>query len=220
MAALRAALLLLGLAAGGGALAAGGHHAVDDAAILEPGRCELEGWLGRGQGSARLLHAGAGCRVGPAELGVASELARQDGSSQAGWGLGAKWATAVAQGWSVGASLAPAWQGRASPRHQGTTVAALATWTPREDIALHLNLGRDLVHRGADTRRHGIAAEWMPVAQWSFVAERYLEQRDHFARLGARRLWGDGWSVDVSRAQRLRGDGVSGWTLGLSRVLD
>lgn len=46
------------------ARAAGGHHAVDDAAILEPGQCYIETWLGREtRGARRLLHAGPACRV-------------------------------------------------------------------------------------------------------------------------------------------------------------
>ncbi|MDB5847914.1 MAG: hypothetical protein JWP29_1666, partial [Rhodoferax sp.] len=51
MKALKASLVLLGgLAAGAGALAAGGHHAVDDAAILDAGQCELESWLASARG--------------------------------------------------------------------------------------------------------------------------------------------------------------------------
>ena len=51
--------------------AAGGHHAVDDAALLDVGKCKVEGWLERETGGTRTLaHAGAGCRVGPVELGL------------------------------------------------------------------------------------------------------------------------------------------------------
>ncbi|QJW83420.1 hypothetical protein HK414_02160 [Ramlibacter terrae] len=156
----------------GAAFAAGGHHAVDDAAILEAGQCEVEGWASRAPAGDRLLHAGLGCRAGPVELGVAAEAARQ-GGSQAAYGLSAKWAQALGEDLSVGASIGPNWQAHAAPRYQGFTVAALATWTPREDLALHLNLGRDIVHRGRGLARHGLAAEWLPVQDWSFVAERY-----------------------------------------------
>jgi hypothetical protein len=214
------AALCAGLLAGAGAWAAGGHHGVDDAAILEPGACELESWFTGARGGERLLHAGAGCRVGPVELGLASEYARQGGASQANHGLQAKWAQAVAEGLSVGASFGPAWQAHAAPRYQGISFAALATWAPRDDLALHLNLGRDLVHGGRDLARHGVAAEWRPHQRWSFVAERYLEERAHFVRAGARWSIGEGWSLDLSRAHRLSGPGASAWTLGVSWVLD
>ncbi|MGV3573427.1 MAG: hypothetical protein ACO1PB_22785 [Ramlibacter sp.] len=216
---MKSALLLCAALAANAALAAGGHHAVDDAAILEPGQCEGEGWFARAHGGERLLHAGLGCRAGAFELGAAAEVARQ-GGSQAAYGLSAKWAHAVADRFAIGASIGPNWQSHAAWRYQGATAAVLATWTPREDVALHLNLGRDLVHRGRDLRRHGIAAEWMPGERWSLVAERYLEERSHFVRTGARWSFGQDWSVDVSRAHRLRGPGASAWTLGVSRVID
>ena len=214
----RSLIALAGLLAASAAWAAGGHHAVDDAAILDPGQCELEGWFSRSQGGERLLHAGASCRLGPVELGASAEASRQGGGSQPGYGVSAKWAREVADGFSVGASVGPAWQAHAQPRYQGPTVAALATWRPREDLALNLNLGRDLVHRGRDLARHGVSAEWLPDDRWSFVAERYLEERTHLVRVGARWSFGKDWSVDASRSHRLRGPGASAWTLGVSRV--
>lgn len=200
--------------------AAGGHHAVDDAAILDAGQCEAEGWLGRSRGGERLLHAGTGCRVGPLELGAAAEYARQGGASQTGWQVQAKWATEVAAGLSLGASLGPGWSAHVRPRYQGSTLAALATWKPSETLALHANLGRDFVHGGPDLNRSGLALEWSPLAAWSFVAERYVEERTHFVRAGARWAVRDDFTVDISRAQRLAGPGESAWTLGVTWLLE
>jgi hypothetical protein len=202
------------------AQAAGGHHAVDDAAILEPGQCELESWFSRARGE-RSLHAGAGCRVGPLELGLAADHARPSGAgSQTGWGLQAKWATEVADGFSVGVAVSPAWAAHARPRLQGFTLAGLATWQARETLALHLNLGRDFVHRGSDDDRYGIAAEWAPAKAWSLVGERYREEGTHFVRAGVRWAGGEHWSVDLSRAHRLHGPNPSHWTLGATLLLD
>ncbi|HSH90538.1 MAG TPA: hypothetical protein VK996_11185 [Ramlibacter sp.] len=211
-----AAAMFLMAASCGGAIAAGGHHAVDDASILEPGVCELESWFTRSHGGERLLHAGAGCRVGPVELGVAGEYARQGGASQAGYALQAKWAAGIAEGLSVGASLTPATQAHVRPRYQGTTVSALVTWAAQERVALHANIGRDFVHRGADQNRSGVSAEWTIREGWSLVGERYYENRTHYARAGARWAISEKWSADLSRAQRLRGPGESSWTLGMS----
>jgi len=201
------------------AFAAGGHHAVDDAAILEPGQCELEGWFSRARGGERLLHAGAGCRVGPLELGLASEYARQSGSSQTGWGLQAKWATEVSDKLSIGLALSPAWAAHLRPRYQGANLAGLLTWSASDSLALHANLGRDFVHGASDENRYGISAEWLPVQGWSLVAERYREAQSHFLRAGVRWLGGELWSVDLSRAQRLTGSGASNWTLGATWLL-
>lgn len=201
------------LVAANAAWGAGGHHAVDDAAILDEGTCKVESWFSRG-GGERLLHAGAGCRVGPIELSAGTDYARAGGASATGHGLAAKWATELTSGVSVGMVVAPGWQGRVRPRYQGSTVLALATWTPRDDLSLHLNLGRDFLHRADDDARYGVSVEWMPVANWSLVAERFRAEQTHFLRAGARWFFGDGWSVDLSRAQRLSGPGVSDWTLG------
>lgn len=201
------------LLAASGALASGGHHAVDDAALLGPEQCNVESWVTRGGGEG-LLHAGTGCRVGPFELSAAAEYARPDGGSETGWGLQAKWAREVAPGFSVGLLLAPAWQAHVRPRYQGSTVSALATWAARDDLALHLNVGRDLLHRAADDSRYGVSAEWTPLAAWSLVAERYKAAQTHFVRAGVRWAFREGWSVDLSRAQRLAGPGPSDWTLG------
>jgi hypothetical protein len=212
----RTFVLSLGLLSGA-AWAAGGHHSLDDAAILEPDTCEAESWLTHLRGGQRLLHAGGACRVGSVEVGASSEYAREAGASETGWGLQVKWATEVAPGFSAGLSLSPAWQARARPRYQATTLVALATWAPREDVALHLNLGRDFVHDSSDEKRAGVSVEWTPRENWSLMAERYVEQLSHFVRGGLRWAATDDWTFDVSRAHRLHGPGASTWTVGLTR---
>lgn len=211
----RTAALALLLAASA-AHSAGGHHAVDDATLLEPGQCKLEGWFAHPRGGQRRLHAGAGCRVGPLELGLSGEHARADGSRQSDYGLHAKWARGWLPGFSVGGSLSSTWQSQARPRYQGMTAAALLTWAMRDDLAVHLNVGRDFAYRAPDQGRSGIAAEWIPKAGWSLVGERYQEEGSHFVRAGLRWAASDTWSVDLSRAHRLRGPGESSWTLGTS----
>ncbi len=199
--------------------AAGGHHAVDDAAILDAGSCEVESWVSKARGGSRLLHAGAGCRVGPVELGVGAEFARQGGVSDTSYQVQAKWATALNPGVNVGISLTAISAAHLRPSYQGSTAAILLTWAVRDDINLHLNIGRDFVHRGPRLNRSGISAEWGFQEGWSLVAERYAQDLAHFARLGIRGNISPGWTIDFSRAQRLRGPGESDWTLGLTRAL-
>lgn len=201
------------LAAAGNTWAAGGHHAVDDAAILDEGACKVESWIARG-GGERLLHAGAGCRLGPVELSAGADYARAGGSSATGYGLAAKWATELAPGMAVGVLLAPGWQARVRPRYQGSTVLALATWAPRDDLSLHFNLGRDFLHRADDEARYGASVEWAPQADWTLVLERFRAEQTHFVRAGVRWAFREGWSIDLSRANRLSGPGASDWTLG------
>ena len=71
------AALTSSLAAVSSAQAAGGHHAVDDAALLEPGQCQVETWFDHELGGERrLLHVGPGCRVGAVEFGLNFDRAR------------------------------------------------------------------------------------------------------------------------------------------------
>ena len=78
---LRATAAVLGFALQE-AHAAGGHHAVDDAAILEPGECQVETWADRERGGDRtLVHVGPACRIGPLEIGVNLDRTRMVGSS-------------------------------------------------------------------------------------------------------------------------------------------
>jgi hypothetical protein len=214
LARLRASAALAVLCWAATAQAAGGHHAVDDAAILEPGLCQLEAWLKGAQGGERLAHGGAGCRVGPVELTAASEHTRDGIPSQTISSLQAKWATQVAPRFGAGLSMAGDWRAHVRPHHPVTTIAALLTWAARDDLALHANLGRDFVRAGSDLNRSGVAAEWTARPGWSLTAERYVEDRTQFVRAAVRWSVSDAWSIDLSRAQRLRGPSASNWTLG------
>lgn len=214
-----AARIALALLAACGALtaqAAGGHHAVDDAAILPRGECEQESWYGRAQGGEQLLHAGVNCGAGPVELGGAGEHTRGGDTSATSWNVEVKWAREVADGLGVGLDLQPLWATRQRPRYAATRVAALATWNLTPALALHANAGHDFVRGDRDLPNGGIAAEWSPIARWSFVLERFLDTRTHFARTGARWAAGRKWTMDLSYARRLAGPAPSFWTLGVT----
>jgi hypothetical protein len=212
----RALALSFGLAAGA-AWGAGGHHSLDDAAILEPDTCEAESWLVRSRAGPRSLHAGGACRVGPVELGAAAEHARDGGASETAYAVQAKWATEIAPGFNAGLSLASGWLTHVRPLYRTTSFVALATWTPRDEVALHLNAGRDFLKGDGDEKRAGVSLEWAPRKDWSLTAERYLEQRTHFIRAGLRWAASEDWTFDASRAHRLGGPGSSAWTIGMTR---
>ncbi len=210
----RAWALLTGIFSTPAVMAAGGHHALDDAVILEPGTCQVESWLTRSDDHQRRLHAGTGCRVGPLEIGVAAEHARQADTGDTSYGLQAKWATELLPGLRAGLSLSTGWQAHVRPRYQGSSLSGLVSWFPVNDLALHLNLGRDFVRGDADQDRSGLSVEWTARPGWSITGERYLEAQAHFVRAGLRWAISEAWSVDLSRAQRLRGPGESTWTVG------
>jgi len=201
--------------------AAGGHHAVDDAAMLDPGQCQIETWFDHETGNARtLLHAGPACRIGGVELGLSVDRVRLDGAGTTTvGGAQLKWAREIGNGWSTGVALAVAGQDRL-PHDLGSTVVVPVTWKASETSLIHLNAGRDFRQHQPDTSHAGAALEWAPLSAWSFVAERFRESGANFWRTGARWSLTPSTNVDLSRARGLNDSAPAWWTLGLTRVLD
>ena len=205
---------LLGASFASAAFAAGGHHGVDDASLMDPGQCELESWFTREPG-AKLVHSGIDCRVGPVEVGALLEHQRAQGASRTGQGLQVKWARDIGGGFSVGASMGANWEAHQQPRYQGTTVSTLFSWSANDKLSLHANVGRDFLRGQPDVPRSGVSVEWFPLSpRWRLELERYVEDETQFARGGVRWIASDRWTVDLSRAQSLRGARPSNWTLG------
>lgn len=212
---------LLALAMPATVRAAGGHHAVDDAAILDPGQCQIETWVDRERGGGRsLLHIGPACRIGAIELGLNLDRTRLSGAGTAtAMGPQVKWAGAVADGWTVGVVASASWAQRGSG-YLGSAVVVPVTWQASDTVLLHLNAGRDFRAHAADETRAGAAIEWAPLPAWSFVAERFRESRRNYWRAGARWAFAPTWSIDVSRASTLDGSAPAWWTLGLTWAFD
>jgi hypothetical protein len=211
---LTGAMLGLSLPAQG----AGGHHAVDDAAMLELGRCQLESWVDRdSHGTRSLVHVGPVCRVGPVELGInLDRIHMSDIGATAAAGPQIKWARTLTETFSVGVVLGANWQDR-SPSFVAGTVVFPLTWQAGETVTLHANIGRDFRGGGdQDTNRLGAALEWSPLPAWSFVAERFRESDVDHWRAGARYELSPSTSMDVSRAKGLHGSEPAWWTLGLT----
>lgn len=197
--------------------AAGGHHAVDDAALIEPGQCQVETWADREQGGARsLLHVGPACRVGPVELALNLDRTQLSGTGAvvtAGPQL--KWATPLGKGVSVGLVVFASGQERA-PHYLGSSVVLPVTWQASETWLVHVNAGRDFRHYAGDDSRAGAAVEWMPSQVLSFVAERFREGRRNFSRAGARWTLDPALSIDLGRARSLQAGVPAWWTLGFN----
>ena len=109
--------------------AAGGHHAVDDAAILEVGQCQVESWVDRTRGGdPSVLHIGPACRVGPVELGLNFDHARSANDHTTSAGVQVKWAEQVRDGLGIGAVLALT-ATDARPRRSVATIVVPVTCT-------------------------------------------------------------------------------------------
>ena len=198
------------------AQAAGGHHPVDDAAMLDVGKCKLEGWAERETGGARTLqHLGTGCRVGPVELGLNLEKEKQVTLDAAtSFGPQIKWAFLLNDVLSVGV-VASAKFNSQSPRYASSTVVLPLSWRATETLSVHANYGRNFLRGGVGQPRGGVSLEWAPITDVSLVAERFREAANNSTRLGARYALTPDVKLDISRARSLHAGGVSWWTAGV-----
>ncbi len=200
------------------AQAAGGHHAVDDASIADPGQCALEAW-GEHSRDHRLQHAGGACRAGAVELGLNLDRSASPGEAAVrSLGLQLKGAGELQPGLSLGATWTATWQS-GTPRFAGHTALLLLTWQPRDDLALHLNLGREFPTQAPALMRHGLALEWQLTPQWQALAEQWTDALGPQQRLGLRYALNDRLTLDLSRARGDHGTHPVWWTLGLNWAL-
>ncbi|OWQ90359.1 hypothetical protein CDN99_13435 [Roseateles aquatilis] len=211
--------LAAGLSLSSCCLAAGGHHAVDDAALLEPGQCNVEAWAARSNvDRRRLQHVGSACRVLDVELGLNVDRATTAVDPTARLlGVQLKWATELQPTLALGAVVAVNRHDHA-PRMQRIVLVPL-TWTPREDLAVHLNVGRDVHGSGPHHTPRGIAVEWQPTAAWQGLAEYFHDGQRPLRRLGLRRFFGPNVTLDLSYARTgstAETAKEDWWTLGLS----
>jgi hypothetical protein len=212
---LRELLAAAWLALQGTAQAAGGHHAVDDAAILEPGQCQTELWLEQADGR-RLEHVGPACRLGSVEVGLNLDRGRLSGApGLRSGGPQLKWAGELTPTLSIGAVWSATWQS-VRPHLAGQSLLIPLTWAPRDDVAIHLNLGRDLRHQATDLTRRGVALEWLPHPQWQGLAEWFDDGQRTHRRLGLRHLVSEQLSLDLSRAAPVGQGRDAWWTVGLN----
>lgn len=209
------------LAAAGAAAthAAGGHHAIDDAALLEPGQCQLEAWHEHSRGGARIQHLGPACRIGGVEAGLNIDRWHGDGTRGTDLGLQAKWAMAMNDTCSLGSLAASTWAQRPheARRHTLTTVVLPLSCT-QGAWAAHANVARDL-HRGApDAWRHGIAVERGFGDALTLTGEAWRDGSSRRWR-AALRWQRDALSIDLGRQQRFGARDDAAWALGVNLVL-
>ena len=198
------------------AQAAGGHHAVDDAAMLDVGKCKLEGWAERETGGARTLHhLGTGCRVGPVELGLNLDKEKQTSSDAAtSFSPQIKWAFPLNNAFSVGIAASAKFNSQ-SPRYASSSVVLPLSWRATDSLSAHVNWGRNFLSGGAGQPRGGVSLEWAPTSDVSLVAERFREAANNSTRLGARYALTPDVKLDISRARSLHAGGASWWTAGV-----
>lgn len=184
------------------AWAAGGHFDVDDATVLDPGRCQAETWAVRAPAAlATLLHLGPGCRVGPVEVGVNVDRATIAGEGRTLAGPQLKW---VADPLVDKLSAGVVWSASYDLTNRGRAAQTLyvpLTWWVADTLRVHANLGIDRDTQGERWRRRGLSGEWAASDRFTLIAERVQIVGDWTSRLGGRVNLGDALSVDLSAAR-------------------
>jgi hypothetical protein len=183
------------------AQAAGGHFDVDDAAVLEPGRCQVETWLTRSPGALTTAHLGPSCRIGPVELGFNVDRFKAQAVGGSTLGPQLKWvADPVINRLNAGVVAALGLKAQGDARTSRTLYFPL-TWAPHDSFAVNAIIGADWVAGNRGTRRLGIAGEWSAGGQATVIAERFGAGGEWVSRLGLRVSLGDSLSLDLSAAR-------------------
>ena len=197
--------------------AAGGHHEVDDATVLDPGRCQVEAWAIDGrQPALRALHLGSACRFGPIEWGLGLDGLRQGGKGATSAGPQLKWVSElIPQRLAVGFVTGTTWQLHGKALAVTTTYVPMTAWLgPGGSLQLHANLGQDREAGVGVRRRWGVAMDWSVDDKLLLTAERRSQLAQALTRCGARWNLTPLSSLDFSVG---RGSGATLIAIGFSQ---
>jgi hypothetical protein len=214
--------IALGLA---GAAQAGRPLATEDADVLDRGRCEWESFAARESASGNPSTNGWATQVGcgfaaQAQVALGYQRSRSDGVSAAGWILGGKVGLLPRREGSTGVTLA--WGLTAeksageSMRHEGSTIAVVATRELADGLLGHGNLGWARSERERQSRgTWNLAAEWAAGEGLDLMAEVYGEERAKpWHGAGVRYAIGQRLSVNASYGVHRETPRTTLWTLG------
>lgn len=215
----RAALLALACALPAPwTVAAGGHFEVDDAAIVNEGRCQVEVWkihAARNTGGDS-PHIGPACRVGAFELGLNLDHRHDQTGVVRTAGPSVKWVVdPLVSRLSAGLAYAVAFDLRPGGKPIHSMIVPL-TLFPSERLQVHANVGGDWGGGVPSTKRVGVGAEWSPNDRFTLMAERILRLQDGISRVGARWMVNDDLGLDLSVA-RSSATGARIVTLGFNQ---
>jgi hypothetical protein len=208
-------VLALGMA--GAAHGAGGHYGVDDASIVDAGRCQLESWYARadaGHYDYTLLPA---CNPGGRlELTLGLSRLRDPAGRDSVLELGAK--TLFRQiergsyGW--GLALSTTWGG-ALERHEGAIAYVPLSVSVADDTLLHYNFGWAYERHADDAMIWGIGGDVSLSRGFNLIAEAYGTHRGGTELQGGLRYSFSHALIDLSYG-RSRSERRDDWiTLGL-----
>lgn len=162
-----------------GAHAVGGHYAVDDAALVEPGRCELEGWYARADGDNDDYTVVGACNPwGNLELGLGASRLQTAGERDTVAEVGAKllFRELTPGGFGWGLAVATTYGG-ALERLEGAAAYLPLSVDVAEGLVLNYNLGWAHERDGDDAAIWGVNGIYQLAPGWGLIAEAYGTHR-------------------------------------------
>jgi hypothetical protein len=158
---------------------AGQPLVTDDAALVAPKTCQLEAWARPGHDAREYWMQPACNPTGNLELAVGAATVRPDAGERASIiALQAKTVlSARGEGaWSFGLIAGAARDTgapRGGPAFQGYAAKALASWYPRDDLEIDLNLGAANVYGQGSFALAGAAIQYAIVDRLQLLAEAF-----------------------------------------------
>lgn len=208
----------LALALSNAALAAGGHYAVDDATLIDPGRCAVEAWYARADGDNDDVTVIPACNLtGNLELGLGLSRLQEAGERDTVVEFAAKTLFRELEpgGWGWGLAVASTWGG-ALERHEGAVAYLPLSVHAGEALVLHGNLGWAYERDDDDAAIWGVGADYGLTPWVNLIAETYGSHRGGTElQVGLRFGIADG-ALDLSYG-RSRADAGDDWvTVGFA----
>jgi hypothetical protein len=200
---------------GASARAAGGHYAVDDAVLVDAGRCQIEAWYARSASSYDITLVPACNPSGNLEIGFGVSRVRLDGEHETVAELTLKtlFRELETEGWGSGLALTTTYGG-ALERRLGATIYAPVSARIDSRLTLHSNVGWSYDPDEANAAIWGIGSEWRLSGRMGVVAEIYGTHRGGAElQMGQRYDLGKG-ALDLGYG-RARGDGDGWLTVGV-----
>lgn len=197
--------------------AAGGHHAVDDAATLDAGSCQLETWYERIRGGDGLLVAGPACHFGGVDWTLNYERVRPKAEDAFNvFTPEAKVAHAFGSGWAIGGALGASYDDAAG-RWESLELRLPVTYFAGDIAAVHAAVAR-VFERGTDNVWfYGVGTDIALPADFELLLEAWREANEWFGRAGLRWfLPVNGINVDLSYAHSEESDGDRWVSAGLT----
>lgn len=194
----------------------GGHYVVDDAALVDPGSCEVETWYSRADSDTDEVSGRLTCNVVP-NLDLAVAVSRFSPDSETAVELEAKtlFREMDASGWAWGLTVIGHFSDSMS-EFDGVEAYIPVTKALTDNLDVHTNVGFAYEHDGDDVAIWGLGAEYALGGGVSLIGETYgSHEGGTELQVGARAELGAG-HLDLSYGQ-VRRDSDDNWvTVGFA----